>query len=133
VKIRPPYTGKYRSEYKTLSLNGKNYSLHRIVALTFIPNPENKDTVNHKDGNKLNNAISNLEWLTNKENIQHGFNSGLYQNSKTEVSQYTLSRNYLNTFKSLHEAERIKKSLLKILVKLQRDFGNKQVDISGQV
>lgn len=51
--------------------------LHRLLAITFIPNPLNKPQVNHKDGNKLNNALSNLEWATRKENIQHSFDTGL--------------------------------------------------------
>jgi hypothetical protein len=46
------------------------YSLHRLVAKIFIPNPD-KETVNHKDGNKLNSKASNLEWMTNSENIKH--------------------------------------------------------------
>ena len=49
----------------------KRFKVHRLVALTFIPNPESKDQVNHKDGIKINNTINNLEWATKKDNEQH--------------------------------------------------------------
>lgn len=51
-------------------------TVHRLVALAFIPNPLNKSHVNHKDKNKLNNAVSNLEWTTISENILHSYRSG---------------------------------------------------------
>lgn len=55
----------------------KHRYIHRLVAQAFIPNPDNKPTVNHKDGNKQNNDISNLEWATQKEQIAHAVSEGL--------------------------------------------------------
>lgn len=51
----------------------KNMYMHRLVALAYIPNPDNKPQVNHIDGNKLNNHISNLEWVTGSENVLHNY------------------------------------------------------------
>lgn len=53
------------------------FNIHRLVAENFISNTENKSTINHKDGNKLNNHISNLEWMTNTENMRHAFDTGI--------------------------------------------------------
>lgn len=57
--------------------NRQYKSVARIVAVAFIPNPENKPEVNHKDGNKLNNYVDNLEWATGSENQLHAFKLGL--------------------------------------------------------
>lgn len=72
------------SGYKriTLSIDGKEerWSVHRLVALLFVPNPEQKPQVNHIDGNKENNDASNLEWCTASENNKHAFRTGLKKN-----------------------------------------------------
>lgn len=63
-----------------LSIDGKckTFTMHRLIASTFIPNPDNKEQINHIDGNKTNNSIDNLEWCTASQNVTHAVNTGLY-------------------------------------------------------
>ena len=67
--------------YNSITLSKDNsplsFLVHRLVAQAFIPNPENKPQVNHIDGNKKNNHVENLEWVTASENMQHAYDNGL--------------------------------------------------------
>ena len=74
-KIKPQLNGK---GYLRVSIGGKLRFVHRLVAEMYVPNPENKPQVNHKDGNKLNNSFENLEWVTNMENRQHAVKNLLH-------------------------------------------------------
>lgn len=87
-----------------LTKNGKyqTFLVHRLVAQTFIPNLENKPQVNHIDGDKENNFVDNLEWVTSSENIRHAFNNGLKKpNNQRKVNQYDLENNFIKTWNSI--------------------------------
>ena len=79
-------------------------SSKKFVALTFIDNPENKEQVNHVDGNKTNNAVSNLEWVTNQENQIHKVKMGLGNNFTRKIGQYDLENNFIKEFPSIVSA-----------------------------
>lgn len=85
IKAHPSKKG-----YPTVCLQNKQSKrVHRLVAETFIPNPRNLPQVNHIDGDKTNNHVSNLEWCTNDQNRQHAMVSGLWDNigKKVRVNQ----------------------------------------------
>lgn len=77
--------GSICSGYNDHKLGGKHYKTHRLVAQLFLPNPDKKPFVNHKDGDHLNNHVENLEWVTNAENIQHAYDTGLHPGRKPIV------------------------------------------------
>ena len=93
----------------------KTVKIHRLVAEAFIPNPNNLDTINHKDEDKTNNTVSNLEWMSQKDNINYGTRNKRL--SEANINHPSLSKQVqmfdkktgelLATFPSIREAERV--------------------------
>jgi len=84
--VLKPQTQREGYQFVLIRVSGKSAKkyIHREVAKQFIPNPSSLPQVNHIDGNKLNNAASNLEWCTAKENCRHAIASGLYVSARGE-------------------------------------------------
>lgn len=101
-------------EYMCFYKDRKQYypSVHRLVAEAFIPKVKGKEQINHIDGNKRNNCVTNLEWCTGEENIQHAMKTGLLNiiggdNGKArKVLQLDIEGNVLRKFNSMAEAGR---------------------------
>ena len=113
-KILKPVINKDGYYCVTLSKKGKlkTYTLHRLIALHFIENPDNLPQVNHKDENKLNNSISNLEWCTQQYN--HDYGTRNIRTGKSQINkqgskvllQYDLQDNFIKEFPSVSAASR---------------------------
>ena len=97
----------HHSGYIFVRVDKNKYSLHRIVASTFIENlkPEINNVVNHIDGNKLNNSLINLEWTTIKGNNVHNHKSGFIKYYTRKIVQYDLEMNKIKEFGSIVEAK----------------------------
>ena len=93
--------------------NGKRFNkrIHRLLMEAFVPNPQGFKHINHIDGNKLNNSLSNLEWCTCKHNTNEAIRLGLFkpklQASNRAVQQLDDNYNVINEFISIHAAEDI--------------------------
>jgi hypothetical protein len=101
--------------YLTVSLKNKKYSVHRIIALTFLQKEKGKNIVNHIDGNKLNNNINNLEWCNYKHNFDEALRLNLinikynsYQNRirAKKINQYDLQGNFIKSYSCSVDAEK---------------------------
>lgn len=92
---------------RIIDKNGKTHKkyIHRLMAEVFISNINSCPEVNHKDGNKHNNNLDNLEWVTKSENSNHAYKIGLKKT--VAIDQYDLEGNLLNTYPSIADAERI--------------------------
>nr|QBK85292.1 MAG: HNH endonuclease [Iridovirus LCIVAC01] len=124
--LKPSITDGY---YRVTLCNNNGQRTHRVhilVAQYFCDNSDNKPIVNHRDGNKLNNHYTNLEWVTHSENSKHAHSLGLIKRVSKRVSQYALEDKdkleLLRTFNSLKEvAEFVKpKNIKSVMVNISR-------------
>lgn len=100
-----------RNGYPTIKYKNKAYRVHRLVAEKYIPNPDNLPFVNHKDGNKVNNCVDNLEWCTQRQNVHHALRTGLHPLEEVPVEGVCPSTNKVYWFESQAEAGRSTKAL----------------------
>lgn len=125
-------TVDYSKGYSVVNLYDSNSrpstkGVHTLVAKAFIPNPENKRLVNHKDTNKTNNVVSNLEWATDSENMKHAFQHGLCENTRLAAKKNILIAN------SLPKTERQREiSRQNIIRTNKRPKTEKQLEIARQ-
>ena len=118
------YTYKYKKVLKPRSKKGylnvslsknkkrKEFKIHRLVAMSFIPNPENKEQVNHIDGDKSNNKVTNLEWVTQSENITHSYSLGLHSTTK---KPYKMTNDKISLLKSMLKENKTLKEIAETL------------------
>ena len=111
--------GRSLKGYKRVALmkEGKTIDVlvHRLIAQTFLPNPENKPYINHIDGDKTNNSVSNLEWCTQKENVQHAIETGLKDDRGTHSSRASCNEEKLKEIRSLISEGKRNEEIAKIV------------------
>ena len=113
----------------TLSVDGekKTFKIHRLVANAFIPNREMLPEVNHKDGNKLNNTIDNLEWVTTEDNIKHSYETGLqkhrvYTDKQINLVCVLLTTN-LYSLKDISKLTDVTVDMIRRVIRGERHYG----------
>lgn len=124
-RILKPQNNRYLTVRLAKNKKVKQYTIHRLVAEYFISNEDKKPYVNHKDGNKYNNRVDNLEWCTAKENTQHAYKNNLiariterkkeatlknvkkaWEKTRKKINQYDLNGNFIKEYKSISEASK---------------------------
>lgn len=114
-KIMKPSVDNCGYEKISISINGKRktFTIHKLVALFFLPNPLDLKEINHIDGNKRNNNVNNLEWCTRSENVSHAFLMGLKVNKKGEESllskefnQFDLEGNLIKKWRGVKQCSK---------------------------
>ena len=108
-RILKPGTNNRGYLYVTLWKNNKpkTFTVHRLVAEAFLPNPDNLSEVNHRDENKTNNNVNNLEWCNRKFNINYGTrNERMIKKRCKPVVQYTLDGQFVREWESTRECDR---------------------------
>lgn len=127
-------TGGYRKVKLYIDGVVKSHSVHRLVALTFLPNPNNYAEVNHKSGDKSDNSVENLEWTTRLENVRHSYRelgrktlAGHLRHNAKPVYATAKDGNIVGKWRSIHEASRATKvpvqSISKCLIETYRSAG----------
>lgn len=112
AKIMSQSMGGGRSKYYQVRFSydhnkDKLFFVHRLIAETYIPNPDNKPTVNHIDGNKLNNDVNNLEWLSYSENNLHAYKESLKTDNKKIICLNAYDGSLIDVYYSIAEASRL--------------------------
>lgn len=130
LKLRTSKWGYKRARLSVSGINGgKLYAVHRLVASAFIPNPKNLPQVNHKDGDKSNNNVDNLEWVTAKENTLHAVRTGLLKSGdkshrtiihKNELVEVCGLRELGLSYKQIGEMYNVEKSTISAIIRSKR-------------
>ena len=121
-RLRKPT--KDKDGYLVIGLGKGNYKIHRLVALAFIHNTNNYPQINHKDGNKSNNTVTNLEWCSNAENQNHAFKIGLKktkQFAKVDLISDKVIRIYHSLQDVMNDIDKIDPSTLVKVCKGKRN------------
>ena len=118
-KFLKPVANRVGYFYVNLCINGNHtsYAIHRLVAEAYIPNPYNLPQINHRDENKANNCLQNLEWCDTKYNINYGTRNEKASNSrKIPILQYDLDGNFIREWSSATDVgQEVRANIVKCL------------------